>query len=298
MQYSHEFKPYMGDATFVLLVLLGYYAYREGYLGRGIRSAVFLGLILSVCMLFSSPATFIAAAVIIVEFLSACIRKDRAGILLVIIGGAVFLAVFAFNYLLWLRPIATNEGMLWYWLDYRFNFIIDSRETLIQNFNILSSLLGPIRQSIMLTLPFAIAGFLISLVKRSVYTAAVGIFFILLLIASAIEKYPILSRLWMFIFVIIFIYIFIFIDALRISIGNGKAAKAAQTFIPLFLAVLLLVPNMSFPAFGKGEEWTLMPGNQTNPLIAHVKDNIRDGEALYSYISANYVLKFKNGYDT
>jgi len=298
MQYSHEFKPYMGDATFVLLVLVGFWAYREGLLGSGIKSAVFLGLICSACMLFSSPAAFAAGAVFVVGFLYSCIHKDRRGALLVILGGAVFLVIFALNYILWLRPIATDGGMLWYWLDYRFDFNLFSREALVHNFYTLWNLLDPIRHSIVLILPLAISGFLISLSKRNIYTATIGVFFVLLLVASALDKYPILSRLWMFLFVIIFIYVFVAINALRISIEEGRFRKAVQFFVPIILSAILLIPNMSFPAFGRGEEWTLTPGNQANPLITYVKENIRDGETLYSYLTANFVLKFKNGYDS
>jgi len=298
MQYSHEFKPYMGDATFVLLILVGYYAYREGFLGSGVKSAILLGLICAACMLFSSPAAFAAGAVFVVEFLAKCIRKDRDGILLIVMGGAVFLIIFILNYFLWLRPIATDGGMLWYWLDYRFDFNIFSREALLHNFHTLWNLMDPIRHAVVLTLPLAVSGFVISLSKRNIYTAAVGVFFFLLLVASALDKYPILSRLWMFLFVIIFIYAFIAINAIRISINEGKAAKALKTLIPLALSCILLIPNMPFPAFGRGEEWTLMPGNQATPLINYVRENIRDGEMLYSYLTASFVLKFKNGYDS
>ena len=63
----------------------------------------------------------------------------------------------------------------------------------------------------------------------------------------------------------------------------------------------MLVPNMSFPAYGRGEEWTLTPGNQANPIIEYVQDNIQDGEYLYAYYTTdviNNVLRYKIGYNT
>jgi len=298
MQYSNEVKPYMGDAAFVLVVFLAYYAYREGFLFRGVRNAVLLGLILSVCMLFSTPATFAAASVIIVEFIVKCIRKDKTAILLIILSGVIFIIAFLLNYFLWLSSMATYDPMVEFWDNRKFDFMIFSGDALRHNISIISDLLEPVWHAIWIVLPFAIAGFLISLAKKNVYTVTIGVFFLLLLIASAIGKYPIVSRLWMFLFVILFIYIFVFIDALRISINDGQAAKIVQKIIPLFLAFLILVPNMAFPAFGRGEDWTLTAGNQANPLIAYVKDNIREGETLYSYYSANTILRFKNGYDS
>jgi len=298
MQHSNELKSYMSDAAFVLVVIAAYYAYREGYLGRGIRSAVSLAAICSVCMLLATPATFAAAAVFVVEFLLKLRRKDREAILLVVVSGVIFIVVFALNYYFWLRPIATNEGMVAYWDAYKFSFNVFNRELLANNVALITDLLEPVWHSIWIILPFAICGFAVSLAKRNVYTLTVGVFFIIMLVASAVDKYPISNRLWMFLYVILFIYIYVFIDAIRLSMEDGRAAKLARTLIPLFLAFIFLVPNLSFPAYGRGDDWTLTDGNQANPLIAYVKENIRDGEILYSYFSANNVLKFRNGWDT
>jgi len=298
MQHSNELKPYTGDAAFVLLVLLGYYFYREGKLGQGLRGAVLLALICAACMLFSTPAAFAAGAVFIVEFLLKCIRKDKEAVIRLIIAGLVFIAIFALNYMLWLRPIATNEGMVDYWEGYILNLNIFAPGAFRHNYELITYLFGPVWHAIWILLPFSVAGFALSLAKRNVYTLATGVFFVLLLIASSIEKYPIADRLWLFLYAIIFIYAFIFIDKLRLEIEGGAFVKIIQRAIPLFFAFLLLVPNLSFPAFGRGEEWTLVPGNQANPLIAHVEENIEDGEMLYSFHLANYILRFKNGYHT
>jgi len=298
MQHSNELKPYTGDAAFVLLVLLGYYFYREGKLGQGLRGAVCLALICAACMLFSTPAAFAAGAVFIVEFLLKCVRKDKEAVLRLLIAGLIFVAIFALNYFLWLKPIATNEGMVEYWEDYVLNLNIFRPGAMAHNYTLIQYLFGPVWHAIWILLPFSVAGFVLSLAKRSVYSLAVGVFFILLLIASSIDKYPIADRLWLFLYAILFIYAFIFIDRLRFAIKGGASVKIVQRLIPLFFAFLLLVPNLSFPAFGRGEEWTLVPGNQANPLIAYVEENIEDGETLYSYHLANYILRFKNGYDT
>jgi len=298
MQHSNELKSYIGDAMFVLCVLLGYYIYREGILGRGVRAALLFALILIVCMLFSTPAAFAVGAVIIVEFVVKCIRRDKKALLLIVLCGVVFIAAFAINYILWLKPIATDEGMIDYWSGFKFSFLIFQREALAHNYALFKDLLAPIWQTIWVTLPFAVAGFVISLTRRNVYSLAVGVFFLLLLVASAIDKYPISNRLWLFLYVIIFIYAFVFIDALRLSLKDGGGARAARAIIPLFFAFLLLAPNFSFPAFGKGEEWTLTPGDQAKPLIEYVRENIKEGETLYSYESANVILKYENGYHT
>jgi len=285
--YSNELKPYMGDAAFILIVLLGYYAYREGFFGSGLKSAVVLGSLFSVCMLFSTPAVFLAGSVFIVEFLSRCIRKDRKAILYIVIGGLIFIAVFALNYLLWLKPIATFEGMIDYWNNRKFDFLMTDKAVISQNISIIRNLLSPLGQAIWITLPFAIFGFAISLARRNIYTAAVGLFLFILLIASALDKYPIETRLWNFLYVIIFIYAFVFIHSI---VKTNK-------IIPVILALAILLPNMTYLGdYGRGADWTVWAGNQANPLIAYVRENIREGETLYSWETANLIVKYKNGY--
>jgi len=301
IQYSNELKPYMGDAAFVLIVLMCYYFYRNGNLGQGIRSAVILALLLVICFLFSSPAAFAAGAVFIVELIDKCVRKNRAGALAVVTGGVIFIAAFVLYYFYWLRPVSTLPDMVWFWIYRVFDFTSFSREALSHNLTLLQELLEPVWHAAMITIPLAVSGFIISLAKRNIYTAAVGVFFILLLVASELGKYPVQNRIWMFLFVIIFIYVYIFIDSLRVAIAEGKAAKAVRTFIPLGLAALLLIPNMSFPAYGRGEEWTVIPGNQANPIIEYVEENIKEGEYFYAYYTTdviNNVLRYKIGYDT
>jgi len=288
VQYSAELKPYMGDAAFVLVVILSFYAYREGMLGEGIRKALIFSGILIACMLLSSPAVFAAGAVFAVEFIIGAVQKNKRALLLVVLTGAIFIAAFILNYFLWLKPIATDGSMVWYWSEMKLSL------SMSRNFALLKDLFDPLGVFALAAIPFAVAGFVISLKRRNVYTAAIGVFFIVLLVASSIDKYPIQNRLWMFLFVIMFIYIYIFIDAIRIEIGP----KVVQKLIPLILAVVFLLPNVAFSDFATGEEWTLTPGNQADKLIEYVQENIRDGEIMYSNMAANPILKFKNGYHT
>jgi len=297
--YSNELKPYMGDALFVLLVFLGYYAYRKGLLGKGIQSALILGGVFSVCLLFSTPAVFAAAAVAFVELLSCLRNKNRTAVLNIIIAGAVFMAVFVINYYLWLRPIATYEGMVEYWADRKFDFLMTDLAAIRHNISMIRDVLEPVRNIIWIAAPFAAFGFVISIVKRNIYTAAFGVFFVILLVASAIDKYPIYTRLWMFLYAIIFIYVFVFIDSIRMAVKDGIAVKAVKTVVPLSFAFIILMSNISYLSdYGRGEDWTHWSGNHANPLIAYVEENIREGETLYSWHTANLIVKYKIGYHT
>jgi len=107
----------------------------------------------------------------------------------------------------------------------------------------------------------------------------------------------------MFFYALVFLYAFYFLSQIRISFGgsdNRAAARSryATAAAVLLLSAALLAPNAAFADYGRGTEWTLLPGNQANPLIAYLQENAHDGETVYSYHAANSILKYKNGYDT
>jgi hypothetical protein len=293
MRYSGEFKPYMGDALFALVVLLAYHLYRNHRIPALLLAGAF-----SVSMLFSTPAAFFAAGCLIVELALKIRRRDRRAILLAILAGAIVLAVFLLNYKLWLEPIATDGDMQWYWRENRFSFRFFDAAAMEKNYWLFYNLLEPLGSLRIFVLVLAGAGFLVSLARRHVPTLAVGVAGVLLLAASSAALYPLQNRLWMFAFVLLFVYAFVFLSSLRFALPQGKAARAVQSAVPLLLAFVLLVPNARFLDYGRGAQWTLTPGCQANPLIAYLQEAMRDDETLYCYHSAAPILKYKIGYDT
>jgi len=294
IKYSAEFKPYMGDALFSVVVILMYWLYRKDRIGP-----VLLGVLFSVCMLFSTPSAFFAAGVVITEFVVALIRRDRRSALRIVLAGGIFLVVFVLNYVFWLRSIAEDSGMVWYWHNRRFDFRFWDPAAFSHNAIILKDLFEPFYGIKYLAIVLAVCGAVVSLAKRSIYTLSVLVSFAILLIASTLSKYPLMNRLWMFLFVWIFIFIFVFLSSLRVRIpGRQRAERVTTMIVTLIIAVVLIVPNYKFADYGKGATWTLTPGNQVNPLISYVQENIEPGEKLFSYHVANTVLKYKIGYHT
>jgi len=294
LDYSTQLKPYMGDALFSVLVILLYWVYRQGRIGP-----VFLGLTYSVILLLSTPAAFFAAAVIVVEFLTTLGRRNKRAALRIVLAGVIVAVVFVLNYVLWLSPIANDPAMTWFWHGRQFGLRIWDPAVLEADKSTILALLSPLAgRASYLTLALAVCGAIVSLAKRNIYTLCVAVAFSLLVIASVIGKYPIQDRLWMPLFAWVFMFAFVFLSSIRVPMGGGDRERLATMVVSVVIGVTLLIPYRDFADYGKGADWTLIPGNKVNPLIEYVQQNIEPGETLYSTQLANVVLKYKIGYDS
>jgi len=294
VDYSAEVKPYMGDAFFSILFILLYYLYRRRRIGP-----VLLGVALSVCLLFSSPAAFFIAGILLTEFAAALVQRAKRRILDVVFVGAISFVTFALHYFLWLRPISSYPDLVSFWQYRRFDFRFWDLAALSKDWGILRELLNPLAGGVgFLVLPLAAAGVIVALVNRNTYTIAILCGFALLTGASAVGVYPMENRLWMSLFAWVFMYAFVLLSSVRVQIPAGVNKPLATRIVALLIGLVLIASFRHFPDYGKGAEWTLKPGNQANALIAYVQDNIEPGEVLYSYYTANFVIKYKNGYQT
>ena len=96
----------------------------------------------------------------------------------------------------------------------------------------------------------------------------------------------------------IFSFAHVFLSELRLHLPTARDHRLVTRIAALLIAVVLLLPNRHFSDYGGGAQWTLKPGNQATQLIRYVQDNIQDGEFFFSFSSANYVVKYKNGCHT
>jgi hypothetical protein len=283
----------MGDAFFVLLVLLVYHFY-----GAGKLKLPMISFIYCVILLFSSPALFFVAAVFIVEFITTLIKKDWKLVTKTAIAGIMVLAFFITFYIWWLMPVAENNDMVTYCENNGFRLFAFRPGYIKTNILLVIHLFG---WKNCLYLPFAAVGFIISIIKKNKITYAVGAAILLLLIASNLEKYPMADRLWLFAYVITVLYMIVGLDSMK-SVAlqfhtekNGLTNRPA-VYLAVFLGFSFVIYNGNFVSYL--DEGLYLNTEEANPLIEYVRSHIKNDEYLYSYTHANFVLKFKNGYDT
>ncbi|GHU66532.1 hypothetical protein AGMMS49983_16360 [Clostridia bacterium] len=290
IRYANEMKPYIGDACFALLIILLYALYREKRV-----SLVLCSIIYAVILEFSTPSVFFIASVFLVEFLRRVREKDRRAILQIVCAGVCVMAVFGANYFFWLRPTATDPWMNDFWAGWRFRFPF-SIEAIRHDLHFATEFFMPLGSTKYLMLAFGAMGYIISLFKRNLYSVAVGLSFLLLLVASSLGKYPIVSRLWLFFYAFVILYAVVFLASIWVELQSKRTAAVATALVGVFLAGFLLAGNASFPSYAKGQTDNDYPGMNINPLISYVQENIQDGETLYSFETATPILKFKNGF--
>jgi hypothetical protein len=251
-----------------------------------------------IVLLFSSPALFFVAAVFIVEFITTLIKKDRKLIVKTVTAGIIVLAFFITYYIWWLMPVAENNDMVTYWENNRFRLFAFRPGHIITNISLVIHLFG---RKNCLYLPFAAVGFIISIIKKNKITYAVGAAALLLLTASNLEKYPMTDRLWLFAHVITVLYMIVGLDSMKSVALQFHTEKTGMTnrpftYLAVFLGFFFVIYNGNFVSYL--DEGLYQNGEEANPLIEYVRSHIQDDEYLYSYTHANFVLKFKNGYDT
>jgi hypothetical protein len=292
IRYANEMKPYMGDVCFALLILLLYTLYREKRI-----SLVLCTIVYAVILEFSTPSLFFIASVFIVEFLRTIRAKDKRAALHIVVAGIVVIVAFFLNYYFWLRSTATDPWMNDFWAGWRFQFPF-SMDAIRHDLSFTVEFFLPLGRLKYLFLAFGAIGFILSLIKRNIYTVIVGLSFVLLLAASSLGKYPLVSRLWLFFYVFLMIYVVVFISSVWIEMRSEGTSKRTTAFVCIVLSGLLLAGNASFPSYAKGATDNDYPGMNINPLISYVAENIKDNEYLYSFESASPVLRFKNGFDS
>jgi hypothetical protein len=299
MRYSGEMKPYMGDAFFAFAVLFVYWLVTKGRLQLWLAT-----LIYALFLFFSTASAFFIAAVYVIEFLRAAFRKDRRMIITVLACGLFIALVFTFNYILFQKPFAELGTLMHFWYSQKFELRPLNLDTLARDLALFDSLFIPFGVFKYVYMIFSLAGIIVSLCKRNLYSVWFVLSVGLMLVASSLDKYPVIDRLWLFFYGFAILYSFVFIAWIwecgilaRRAVGNsGELSVGLASLIPLLLSASLFLPNANFPVYATLDESVLIPGNQANPLIAYLKENVHEGETVYSYKRANQMLGFKNGY--
>jgi len=286
MRYSNELKPYMGDAFFVLAVLFLYQLYHA----RKITLPAFVP-ICCLILLFSTPALFFVASVFICDFIFAVIARNRKQIIKTFCAGAIVLAFFIAYYVWWLMPVAERDAMVNFWKDNCFIFWPLNSATVKQDVKLILSMLGITG---CLHFVFASAGFIASMIRKDKISCVVALSLLLLLVASSMEKYPLVNRLWLFAYVLEVIYMTVCFKSVKAVLFENRTLPLNHAFA--VAAVIFVALNAKFVAsVGAG---LYLDTEETNPLVAYVQDAITDEESLYVYHAAIGAVRYKNGYDS
>jgi hypothetical protein len=278
--YSNELKPYMSDAFFVVLITLLYFYYTQNKIKLPIL-IIFYVLILG----FSSPAIFFIGGILLFEFISAILSKNRKQMLCIAISGTAILAIFALYYHWWMSPV--SEYMKIWWDNYNRDRNIIGRITLIFSANKERS--GYLFY-FWIFVPFALLGIFSWCKSKNKIACSLALSLLFVFLASSIGKWPLNGRLWLFLPVIVLIFTPIGADIVLNKTKHRKIMSAMGLSILLAVTMYLSVNCLKF-----AKHRMYFHRYEINPLVSYVQENIKDDEKLYVYRGATYVFRYKNG---
>ena len=286
LRYSNVLKPYVSEGVWVLLVFIVYYLYQEKKIQWYTMAVCYMVFIWA-----ANPVCFFIGGVLTCEFVTGVFQKEGKRIAYSVISGGGILASFAVYYFYWLRSAATDDFMQNYWLNDRFPLFPVNGENLKTAWKLIRRLFGSCHDELRFLLAALVLGALIAGIwKKNKYCIVALIGFALSLVASSLYMFPIADRLWCFSFPLFAILAFYFIDMMLVS-GGGRRGE----LFAVFLMILLIWTNSGILTYRKAEE-VYWKGNEANPLIAYVQENIQEGEKVYVFYNSIPVVTYKNGY--
>lgn len=286
LKYSNEFKQYLSECIWVLLVLILYYFYKEKSLAWW---KVGLGFMIFVWG--ANPACFFIGGVLLYEFFSGIFAKDRLLIRNSILIGVCVMASFALYYFYWLRGIALSGSMQSYWENASFPLIPRGIADLKLAQSMVYEIFITFREARIFIIAFVLAAFLIGIFwEKNKYCTVIFLGFLVTLFASYIHMFPIADRLWCFSYPIFTILAFYALDKMAVSSKKGE-------LVAIFLMFTLMLTNNGILVYRNGEN-VYQAGEEANPVIAYLQEHVKEGEKVYVYYQSIPVTKYKIGYET
>lgn len=292
LNYSNQFKQYMNECMWVLIVLILFDIYlrrNKSWSAWGAMMAVYFIAILS-----ANPAAFAIGAVLLTEMAFALASKDWESFKKALLGGVVTGSFFAGYYFLFLR-YGNSDGMQAYWQE-SFLAIPTNAEMLEKKLRLINAAfrgLGsiPVRYGILLLA-------LISLLRlwKDKNRTGIAIWVILCLAAAAsfFHFFPMEDRLWLFSYPLLGLLAFYSLEYLAAKVVR---LPDIQTKCLAVLCCLMIFLQTGIIKYMQAEN-VYFNTEEIKPLVAYLEENVQEGDKVWVYAFTNAPLQYLIGYDT
>ncbi len=279
--YSSEVKQYSFDVLVVLILLLLAIKFFEDQ--SNFRQLLILGIAGALLIWFSHPSIFILSGIGLALLFDHFMRRKKTGILLLIGIITVWLASFGFEYIISLRGIALQTGLNTYWSDYFMPVPPWSNPYwFVSTWKDLIFFLG--YKNNPLTIGVSII-FLVGVLSTSKQKFIKSLLllspFLLILVASGMEKYPFFRRLLLFIFPILFLMITAGLEGIH-SILSCKNKIVARLLTVVLVIFLILLPGQA--SFGRISH--PIQKENTKALLTSLQSKWEENDIVYVHYSA------------
>lgn len=286
LQYSNIFKPYITDCLFTLLVICFFDIYDKKRIG-----SLVLGILLAILIWFSNPSCFVAGGMIAALFFKTVFEKNKCGIV-DIIKICVPLAVsFVVYYLYWLRQTATDDTMLFYWKDWNLPLFIKDKTDIYQIAKCAGTIFAEFYRLEYIVIISLIACLIYAWHKKNWMYWGVYFGFAVCLFASALGKFPVNKRLWLYIYPLIVIVVSVGIDAL---INNERNTKYSVNMVGVLLLGCSLL-NGGVRYYWQTDN-TYWPRYEVKKDYEYIMEHIAQDEAVYVCVNQTPIFDYYNEY--
>ena len=285
--YSSELKQYSSDVTAALLmVYLAWNCLREDVRAKNFA---ILGVVGAVVIWISHPSVFIMAGVGLVLVLEKFTRKEYAPWIWILGIGIGWLVSFGLEYLVSLRHIVADEYLIDYWgkayvpvppWNDRGWFIDTYYTFLLFAFHRADKVMAVI------TLVFSTIGALSLLIRDRKIALLVISPFIVVGIASALERYPLKNRFMLFLIPFVFLLMAEGVRGIYWLVAKWKPKVDAILSGLLAIAVIWQIVPTTFYQATTGRKVDI------RPVIQYVAENRMEDDIVYVFYRTETIYRY------
>jgi hypothetical protein len=286
--YSSELKQYSSDVLMaVLLVYLASACFKERV---QVKDFLLLGMGGMLAIWISHPAAFVLAGIGLVLGFEKLTRRDRVSILWVLGLGAAWMAAFGLEYVVSLRHLVADEFLQHYWNK---AFVPlppwSNRRWFVDTyFSLVFTSLNRGSWTLALLLAILLAAGSLSMLARNWKLALTILLpFLVALIASALQKYPLKLRFLLFLVPLVLLLAAEGLRYLYALVSKWRRGPA--------LAFYILLSSLIFVLSGAYRLETLfrpIMGANIKPVMEYVSRNRNPDDTIYVYHGSDPAFKY------
>ncbi|HSA99584.1 MAG TPA: glycosyltransferase family 39 protein [Anaerolineales bacterium] len=282
IRYTSEAKQYMGDVLVSLLFLLLFF--RTIQKPAAARDFLLIGAAGTLLLWFSHPSVFVAAGVGLTLFANYWINKDRQRLLWTALCGIAWSISLAILYVVNLRHLAASEFLLNYWQS-GFMPLPPDPAWFAKTWDLF--LQDPLSLQALPLFVLAVFGAgVVLLFRRDWRLGAVTLSPLLLaLVASALHKYSLLSRMLLFATPLFFLILAGGVDGLAALLKNKYLSHGLRLVMAAYLIWSPL--SVSFPEFAEPKR-----REHIKPSMAYLREYSKPDDTIYVYYNAGPAFRF------
>lgn len=285
IRYSTEFKPYMMEAFFVVLI---FYLYADYEKDKVLSKWYKLIIITSILIWGGNPTCFAIGGIIAVEMYYSLMNKSFSDVRRIIISGLVVVSSFIIYYFYWLKPVIDAGGMSSYWAGNRFPLLFFTRDNWGKTCELVWEYMKYFNSyKYIIAIIFAF-GCVIAFYERQKEVMAMMSMLILALFASSLGLFPIKDRIWLFFYPIIIVVV---AYSLQSAIIHFEYRRIACIFI-LFLGSILFLNSQGIVEYYDTDN-RIVEKCSINPVLSFCEQELEAEDKVYIVAAGNCVVKYK-----